>query len=85
MFTVLIAVAVAGIQDVLDRFAIEGNEAKAVGDEFVREDRSVGLDFYKVDCHRGDFSENCTAKGICKGKGDVCEGEVDMGGGGLGM
>ena len=76
IFAVLIAFAVAGVEDVVNLFRVEGDEAEAMGDEFVGKDRGVGFDFDEVDCYGGDFSEDGAAEGISEGKVDVFKREV---------
>ena len=78
VLAVLLAVAVAGVEDVVDLFGIEGDEAEAVGDELVGEDGCVGFDFDKVDGHGGHFGEDDAPEGVGEGEVDVAEGEVHM-------
>lgn len=73
-----LAVAVTGVFDIcVAVVGVEGDEAEAVGDELVWQDGGVGFDFYEVDCHGGDFSEDNAAEGIGEGEVDGVEAEVD--------
>ena len=55
VLAVLVAVAVAGVEDVFDLLGVQGDEAEAVGDELVGEDGGVGFDLDEVDGHGGHF------------------------------
>jgi hypothetical protein len=48
-----------------------------MGDELVGENRGVGFDFDEIDGHGGNFGEDDTAEGVCKGEVYVAEDEYD--------
>lgn len=70
LLAVLLAVAVARVVELVDAARVERDEAEAVRDELIGEDRAVDFDFDKVDGERGDFGLDDSAERI--GKGDVC-------------
>lgn len=76
--TVLVAVAVAGVEHVFDLFGVERNKAEAVGDEFISENGGVGLNFDKINGHGGNFGQHGAAQRVSKSKVDVAESKVDM-------
>ena len=76
VLTVLVAVAVAGVEDVLDLLGGERDETEAVRDEFIGEHGGVGFDFDEVDRHGGYFGEDGPPEGV--GEGEVCVGEGEV-------
>ena len=48
VFAVLFAVAVAGVVELVDSLAVEGNESQSVRNEFVGKNGCVGFDLDKV-------------------------------------
>ena len=84
VFAVLITVAVACEEHILDGFAVERNQAEAVSDEFVGQDGCVGIHLDEIDGHGGYFREDDPAEGVCKSQGDVIQCKIDVGGGSLG-
>lgn len=76
--TVLVAVAVAGVEHVFDLFGVERNKAEAVGDEFISENGGVDLDLDKINGHGGNFGQHGPAQRVGKSKVNVAEGKVDM-------
>jgi hypothetical protein len=76
--------AVARVLDVLIAvFRVEGDEADAVGEEFVGEDGGVFFYFDEVDGDGWDFGEHYSAQGVGEGEVDGAEFEVDAIGFGL--
>lgn len=78
ILTVLVAVAVAGVEHVFDLFGVERNETEAVGDEFIGENRGISFDLDEINGHGGYFGEHGAAQRVGKSKVDVAEGEVHM-------
>lgn len=83
MLAVVFAVAISTAEDVVHAFAVQGYEAEAMGDKLIREDRSVGFDFYEIDSHGGYFGKDSAAEGVCKGEVDIAEVELYAIGGNL--
>ena len=69
MFTILLAVAVAGVKNIVDLFRIQRDETETVGDEFIGEYGGVGFDLNEINGHGRDFGQNYAAKGV--GEGEV--------------
>lgn len=81
---VVLAFAIARVLDVLVAiFRVQGDEADAVGKEFVGEDRGVFFYLDKVDGDGWDFGEHYSAQRVGEGKVDGAEFEVNAVGFGL--
>jgi len=76
VIAVLLAVAVARVEDGVDVFRVERNETQAMGDKFVGENGSIGLDFDEVDGHGGDFGKDDAPEGVGEGEVNIGEGKV---------
>lgn len=74
-FAVLLEPAEAG------GVAGEGDEAEAVGEDFVLDDGGVVVDEDVFDGEGGDFGEEDTAEGVCDGGVETDEGEGGVVGG----
>lgn len=72
-----VAVAVAGVQHVLDAARAERNEAEAMGEEFIGEDGSVGLDLHEIDGDSRDLGQHGAAQAVSEGERGVVENEID--------
>ena len=64
---VLLTVAVSSVEERVGILAVERDETKTVGNEFICENRGILFDFDKVDCYSGDFSEDDAPKRVCEG------------------
>lgn len=72
-----IAVAVARVQYIIDLLAVEWDQPQPVRDEFIGQDRGVGVEFDRGDGEGGDFGEYDTAKRIGECEVDVAQSKVD--------
>ena len=72
---VLLAVAVARVENRVDIFGVEGDKTKPVSDELIGQNRCVGFDFDEVDCDGGHFGEDDAAEGVGESEIDICEDE----------
>lgn len=68
VFAVLLAVAIAGVEDIVNLLRVQGDKTETVGDEFVCQYGGVGFDFDKVDSHGGYFGKDDSAERIGKGQ-----------------
>ena len=74
---VLLTVAVARVQNLVDVPGAERDETESVRDELIGEHRRVGFDLDKVDSNGGDFGEDNAAEGVREGEVDVAKDKVN--------
>ena len=76
ILAVLVAVAVAGVEDVFNLLGVQGNETQAVGDELISQDGGIGFDLDEVDRHGGYFGKDSAPQGV--GEGEVRVGKDEI-------
>lgn len=77
VFAVLFAVAVAGIEEVLDTLGVEWDKTKTVGDEFVSKNRAVAFNLDQVDGDGWDLGQHDAAQRVGERDVGILEFELD--------